>query len=61
MISKKSNTCWKVLTVLRLMVPRPESVMALTTKKRASMNRTLRAGVLAPQKMTAEIRQVSTK
>jgi hypothetical protein len=35
--------------------------MALTTKNRASMNLTLRAGVLAPQKMTAEIRHVTTK
>jgi len=35
--------------------------MALTTRKRASMNGTLWAGVLAPQKMTAEIRHVTTK
>lgn len=41
MISKKSRTCWKVLRVLRLIVPSPESVMALTTMKRASMKRTL--------------------
>ena len=61
MISKKSRTCWKVLRVLRLIVPSPESVMALTTMKRASMKRTLWAGVLAPQKMTAESRQVTTK
>lgn len=61
MIKRSNRTCWKVLTVLRLTVHKPDRVMALTTKNSASMNLTLLAGVLAPQKTTAAIRHVTMK
>jgi hypothetical protein len=61
MIKTKSSICWKVLIVLRLIEPKPDKVMALTTRKRASMYLTLYAGVLAPQKITDAIIHVTTK
>jgi hypothetical protein len=61
MINTKSIICWNVLIVLRLMEPKPDKVIALTTRNRASMNLTLCAGVLAPQKITDATRHVTTK
>ena len=58
---RKSMTCWKVFSVDRLIVFRPAKVMALTVRNKASMNLTLRAGVAAPQNITAEMRHVATK
>ena len=60
-ISKKRSTCWKVFNVLRLMVFRPASVMAETTRKTASMKRTLRKGVAEAQKMMEAIVHVDRK
>jgi hypothetical protein len=60
-IRRKSITCWNVLSVERLTVFRPANVMALTTRKRASVKWTLFAGVEAPQNMTALKMQVQRK
>ena len=61
MIRTKRRICWKVLSVDRLMVFRPASVMALTVRNNESVKLTLRAGVEEPQKMMAEIKQVPMK
>jgi hypothetical protein len=59
MIKTKSMICWKVLMMLRLMEPRPERVIALTTRNSASMYLTFPDGVLAPQKITDAIMHVT--
>lgn len=61
MIKTKSMICWNVLMTLRLIEPRPERVIALTTRNKASIYLTECVGVLEPQKITDAIMHVTMK